>query len=256
MKLVHIITTGTSIIRNLANDEFLEPELRAKFKAWAFAKPGSSEDIEAGNAASYGKIEFRRAYERLLVDPRRFSAELNGMWDYLMRNKVNIAYLISTDSGACEFCAKILQKYLTEQKRVEAIVHRVTDLGRDFEIGLFNLVDYLVKLIKEHKSKGDSIFINATGGFKPETAILYVIASLLGANAIYYIHETMKRRVDLPTLPILLQKSALETLVYLDCLSTNEVPKILLDEFIKRGFIEVIGTKIRVRKWIKALTEI
>ena len=256
MKVVHIVTMGTSIIRNLARDELLNPELRAKLENWAKSKPGSPEDVEAGEAASYGRTEFRIAYERLLIDPRRYSAELNGMWDYLRRGKVDVVHLISTDSGACEFCVKLIQRYLTEHKGVEVEVHRVTNLGRDFEAGLLNLVDCVIKIVRSHKAKGDSVFINATGGFKPETAVLYLITSLLGADAIYYIHETMRKRVELPTLPILLQKSMIETIMYFDNRLTSEVPRELLNDLERRGLVEVVGTKVKVRSWIKALIEV
>ena len=99
MKYVHIITVGTGIIGNLAMDTSLEENLRSKFKAWAFSRPKSPEDVEAGEAASKGRYEFKVAYEKLLQDPRRYSPELNAMWDYLARKEVDFVHLITTDSG-------------------------------------------------------------------------------------------------------------------------------------------------------------
>ncbi|RLE84699.1 MAG: hypothetical protein DRJ67_10140, partial [Thermoprotei archaeon] len=197
----HIVTVGTSVIRNSAPR--VGGNLAEKLKGWARAKPGSPEDVEAGEKAAPGTPEFRAVYEILALDPRSVSAELNAMWPYLERRRVEAATLLATDSGASEFCAEVLRKYLRDKWGIgEVEVTRVPELGRDFEKGLYNLLDALSSAVRRHGGRGRRVYLNATGGFKPETAIVYVAASLMGIDRVYYIHEVMREVVELPILPL------------------------------------------------------
>ena len=250
---IHIVTVGTSIARNLSMKEDLEESIRSKLREWVFSRPGSKADIEAGERGVPGAPEFRVALEQTVLNPRRISAELNAMWQYLENRRVDKVYLLTTDSGVSYFCARVLSEYLSREWGVESEIYRVEKLGLDFEEGILNLVSILIKYVKKHRSRGDRVHLNATGGFKPETAIMYLIASLIGVDRVYYIHESMRRNVDLPTIPIKIDKSYFKFLPHLEKLEVERVPTNVLEELKRRGVIEIVGGKVRMKEWIRLL---
>ncbi|MEM0345105.1 MAG: putative CRISPR-associated protein [Thermofilaceae archaeon] len=249
MDEVHIVTVGTSIVRNAAQDPGLPPDLADRVRRWARATPGSKDDVEAGERGVPGQPEFRALYEILKVKPRELSAELNAMWRYLDEGRVGFAELLATDSGVCELCARLLKEYLTATHGVEAEVYRVEKLGRDFEEGLYNLLDRITALAVKHR--GRSIYLNATGGFKPETAVVYAAACLLGFDRVYYIHEAMREVVEIPTIPLAVHSDYLRAL---ELLAAGAPADKLAAELERRGIITRVGREYRLRKWVERLT--
>ncbi|RLE54996.1 MAG: hypothetical protein DRJ40_09615 [Thermoprotei archaeon] len=237
----HVVTVGTSIVRNIAQ-ELGEPYVR-----WSRSLPNSPDDVEAGNKASPGTTEFKRAYEVLTQNPRKYSAELNAMWNYLAKGRVEYVLLITTDSGTCYFCAKILEHYLRQIRNIPYVeATRVQKLGIDFEEGIHNLLDILTTAIPQLRRAGYRVLLNATGGFKPETAVLYLYACLAGIDKVYYIHELMKEVIELPTVPIQL----VPELGKWEQLSDKYI------EMLEQRGVLVRDTKtgeLTLRKWIKRL---
>lgn len=261
--IAHIVTVGTSVIRNvpvLAPRLGLPDELVEKFRRWAQAPPRSPEDAEAGRSASPGCEEFERALDVLASDPYVVSAELNAMKRYLEARMVDAAVLLASDTGASEFSARVLGEYLSSGGiRVE--VHRVRDLGLDFHSGLLNLIDAAAAAITKYRREGYRVWINLTGGFKLETAILYLAACLsrMGVERAYYIHETMKDTVEVPVIPVKLEDYLVDAV---RALGAQEAPldeaearigRRVLDELLRRGIAERVGTSVRVRKWVAHL---
>ncbi|MEM2217564.1 MAG: putative CRISPR-associated protein, partial [Thermofilaceae archaeon] len=153
-------------------------------------------------------------------------------------------------SGACEFCAKLLKKYLAEQG-IKAEVHRITGLGRSFDEGLYNLLDQVSTLVKLHKTEEKRIYLNATGGFKPETAVLYTAACILDADRVYYIHEAMKDVVEVPALSLTIDPQYVDVVKKLK--ADVPIPEKVLKELEVKGLIIQYGKEYRLRRWVELL---
>jgi putative CRISPR-associated protein (TIGR02619 family) len=253
----HIVTVGTSIVRNAAQRGSLPPGILARVKAWAQAPPLSREDVEAGEAARKSGEEFKALLQLLASEPRVYSAELNAMWPYLERESVAAAALLASDSGASHLCASLLEEYL-RASGVECEVHRVPELGRSFEPGLYNLLDTVASLTAKYRERGLRVYLNATGGFKLETAVLYLAACLLGADRVYYIHEAMREVVELPALPLAVDQRFAHALRKLGPEAEREeaeraLGRGLLYELERRGLIEALGGRVRARRWVALL---
>ena len=257
MSEAHMVTVGTSIVRNAAQRGALPPEILAKVRAWAQAPPLSSEDVEAGEAARRGGEEFKALLQLLASEPRVYSAELNAMWPYLERKSVAVAALLASDSGASHLCAALLEEYL-KASGVECEVHRIPELGRSFEPGLYNLLDTVASLAATYRRRGLRVYLNATGGFKLETAVLYLAACLLGADRVYYIHEAMREVVELPAIPLSVDRRHAEALSKLGSeAERGEAERALgrgfLLELERRGLVELLGTRVKPRRWVALL---
>jgi len=214
------VTVGTSLLRNassLCTSLVGLKEHCDLLRAWANASVDSTEDLEAGRSAIPASPVFKALIEALAGDPRRFSAELNALFSYLdMLRGLHEHYitLLSSDSGAGWLCTRVLEEFLKTMNKIPEVytrgehyvknveIIRVLFLGRDFIKGSLNLVAEAKKAVKKYSKVVDEILFNPTGGYKPETGFLLLVAGLLGASRVYYIHETMKEAVEIPVLPL------------------------------------------------------
>ena len=72
-----------------------------------------------------------------------------------------------------------------------------------FREGLANLLEKIASHISAYKRVGDTVFVHATGGFKPESAMALLAANLPGLGApVFYIHEHFGEVVRIPATPI------------------------------------------------------
>ena len=226
---LHLVTVGTSIIRNASMHVSVSVDVRSKLVAWSRALPGSSEDLEASNRAVLGTDEFKAVLGYLSDNPRGASAELNafiGYLEYLAGNGVrgvrHHVVLLSTDTGAGWFSTRVLEEYLRgfvgqDLSRVWGVeghvidgveARRVGKLGVDFSEGILNLVAEVKRIILSVGARYDRVLANLTGGFKPESAAILVASGLLGIDTVYYIHEAMKDIVELPVIPLRVDENA------------------------------------------------
>ena len=231
---LHLITVGTSVIRNASSYDGISGDMRGKLIAWSKALPGSSEDIEASSRAIPGADEFKAVLGFVSDNPRRASAELNafiGYLEYLSNNGIrgirHYIVLLSTDTGAGWFSTRILEEYLEDVRGqdlskiwgieghvVEGVeAHRVEKLGVEFSEGILNLIAKIKKIMLSTSDRYDRVLANLTGGFKPESAAILVAAGLLGIDTVYYIHEAMKNIVELPVIPLRVDTEAQKLLV-------------------------------------------
>ena len=74
-----------------------------------------------------------------------------------------------------------------------------------FPLGLAHLFKELLRLFRILQQRGQ-VFLHATGGFKPESAIAVLAANHVRGIPIFYIHESFKRLVRIPATPIRLVK--------------------------------------------------
>ncbi len=223
-RMLHVFTVGTSVLRNAAARAGSDPHLAphaSVLRSWAQASVDSSEDLEAGKSAVPGSPVFRDVLGAVAASPRSMSAELNaflGLLDGLGEGSFeHRVYLLSTDSGAGWFSARVLEEFLKPMSSgipgaylsggglhrvVGASSVRVAWLGRDFGKGLVNLLAEVKRAVSREAGWADEVLFNLTGGFKPEAGFLALAAGLMGVNRLYYIHESMGRVVELPVIPL------------------------------------------------------
>jgi len=182
---IHIITVGTSILRNLEN---LYKECQEK------------QDKKCIDTLT----------EKVLVEPYTLSAELNALKEDLEKNQVTKTFLITSDTQEGLVTSNIIKNVLEKKWSIDSEIIKIKHLGLIFEEGVKNLLEEIGKIIHEAKKKNCKTHINLTGGFKPESAMAYLAACLLNADTVYYIHETMRTKSILPTIPIQFRKDVVE----------------------------------------------
>jgi CRISPR/Cas system-associated protein Csm6 len=122
-------------------------------------------------------------------------------------------------------------------------------------------MDEMARVRREYG--GRKLYLNATGGYKPESAFALVSALLLGYNGVYYIHEAYRRLVVLPSPPLSLRGEYLGRLLALSRLGGEAPLHHLLenegwsmleaDEMAKRGLVSIEEGVVRLRRWVASL---
>ncbi len=235
VRYLHYVTVGTSILRNavfLSSSYAVLSRHREVLERWSRAAPDSYDDVEAGKHARESSEIFNDVYTFVAENPLRASAELNAMFKYveLLRSRgiegvVHDVVLFPTDTGTSRFCALIIKKFLREnfsekiypELRGHSIgyvdIKEVKGFGHDFWRGLLNLLNTIAKHMRSIGLSGyDRVLANLTAGFKPETAFVLLISSLIGIDSAYYIHEYMRGIVEIPILSLKLSDVTREML--------------------------------------------
>ncbi|ADI31309.1 CRISPR-associated protein, APE2256 family [Staphylothermus hellenicus DSM 12710] len=224
-----MVTVGTSIIRNASFHESVEAGVRERLAKWSMAPPHSGEDVEAGNRAVPSSKEFREVLGFVSGSPRRASAELNAFIGYLERlvsrgidGVSHYLVLFGSDTGAGWFSTRILEEYLgslvgQDLSRTWGVrghfiggveAYRVRGLGVNFQDGILNLLGKVKKIVISMGKGYDRVLANLTGGFKPESAAILVVAGMLGIDTVYYIHEAMREVAEIPVIPLTIEPNA------------------------------------------------
>lgn len=285
-----LITCGTSILDNAGRaikgiikitDKSLHKRLgevgkRYGLVEWSRAEPDSKEDIEAGKHAFHGSSVFKVLVELLNSNPETFSAEVNTFrkfrelrWDVGKDLRI---FLYSSDTGLGKLCSEVIKYYLINFEGIKNI-QRVAVKGfsssgvktlDQFKDGIFDLMDKVVRVVVKGKSEGRRSYILATAGFKPETTSAVIAALLSGADGVYYVYESSRDLVELPALPIGLNREVIEELktifgkrrtIPLAAIESQNL-KERIDNYIERGLLEYSGKlneNVRVRNWVKYL---
>ncbi len=255
IKHVHLVTVGAGIVNNYLRDNPSDLEF----------KRVCLNDKELFKRASEVFPVFQRVYSYLCKNPRRASPEVNAMWKYLERGLVNQVYLYHTDTGVGKFCAELLRKYFREEHNIETYVVKLEGFGLVFEEGLTSLLDKVVdKIRKLTLSPLVRVYLNATGGFKPENAILVLAASLMNVKTIYYMHEKFKEPIELPIFPLTIKEEYLKILKQINeyekmhgfSIKIELIKKIgeaKLNELKERNLIVEENGRIKLRKWMKVM---
>jgi putative CRISPR-associated protein (TIGR02619 family) len=232
-RLVHLVTVGVSLLLN-ARKELGKGEL-------------SEEEL--------------LSFVQNQKDSRRASAELNTLISVIEQKKgeQHIVYLLHSDTKEGRLCASVLERYLSGLGlRLHAEVVEIKDLGNPqaFTKGLANLLERMVGLIRGHYSTNDRVFIHASGGFKPETAMALMAANLPGSGApVFYVHESFKEVVRLPAVPVWPRRRVRFIHLMDHMCRRREAPASQLEERFRRetveeaeklGWIEREGDRFRV----------
>jgi len=130
------------------------------------------------------------------------SAETNSL-SHLLQSGDAVALLHSeTEEG--RFCGRALQAFL-EKQRYRVTLHEIAHLTYKeaaFKLrGLRELAGTLAGLIRRARREGKDVAINATGGFKAETAFATQVGQIFGVP-VYYLHEAFSAIIEMPPTPI------------------------------------------------------
>ena len=243
---VHLITVGASIAQHAINDGFFSEQGISKLPGLehAFRKGALSRSSVSLSLVPY-------------VDekPKERSAELNTCMDLLLdgyeRGLQQYVYLFHTDTEVGRLCAEVLQGYLDRFSREEcggriAVLDpvEIEHLGdpRMFREGLANLLEGIAAHTKSHKRKGDTVFVHATGGFKPETAMALLASNLPTTGApVFYVHEHFEEVVRIPAVPLRPRRWRRFDGLMDHLLTVGGVPRSVLDgRFVRRVIDEAV----------------
>jgi len=121
--------------------------------------------------------------------------ELNRQYDYV--------YLVSSDTGQGALCTEAIEGALNDDGFLyteSVIVKGLTKNVQDFETrGLPNLFERLAEIREKHA--GARLLINATGGFKAQTAYATFFGIVTGLEVVY-MHEDFNSLITFPPMPV------------------------------------------------------
>ena len=171
----------------------------------ACADPASIDEEKCRRCIS-GDTPARRAVELVLhAEPYAASAELNAARWRLgapPRCPGGVFFVLyASDTTAGQHAAETLSRYL-ESIGCQARVEVVKGLGHRLWEGVAELARRIICHTDCLSARGCRVYVNPTGGFKPESAAAVLAAGLAGAAAAYYVHEAMREPVFIPFPPL------------------------------------------------------
>jgi putative CRISPR-associated protein (TIGR02619 family) len=258
---LHLFSVGVSILQNFGKSD-VGKESKGSAE-WYRLPPDSPEQQKFISWARRGERVFDAVLKFVDEDPRKASAELNAFYRFesLRGEAEREVALLVTDTGTGLFCARVIEAHLESRGyRVrEPIVVTGFGLGYDFfEEALASLMDTIAKTVGKG---GYRVYLNATGGFKPETTFAVIDALLYGVRGVYYTHESFQDVVILPAPPLQIKTSYLEKLrqlgvegkqkyLLMDAFGWSEI---LISELVERQLVELKAGKVTPRRWVQPL---
>ncbi|RLE62805.1 MAG: hypothetical protein DRJ47_10185 [Thermoprotei archaeon] len=271
----HIVTVGAGILLNYKR--FGEKEIIERYgvNKWVELAPDDEEQQVVEKYARRNTRVFKKVLEFVSSDPKRASPELNAFISFYHtlsranKNDVELS-LYTTDTGVGLFCGRILYEYLCRQGFKVNSVSKLRKYGwgpEFFDEALLDMVDKFSREIAEKRKEGVKVYVNATGGFKPETAFTVITALLMEVDGVYYIHEYFREITLLPAIPLSIKESYFKVLRELEDeppvwmarqLLEKHFPGALnpLDDLKRRGLVDTVDDRVILRKWVKKLVEI
>ncbi len=200
-KSLHLVLVGTSVLRN--SSRLLGGDCGVLAGRCGDPRAPEPETCSRLLGECLGE-----AVELVAERPGVLSAELNAM-DWVLASRcsgVEEVRLLASDTEPGRAAAEILRGALEKLcPGVRTVVETVPGLGRreaGFWPGLIDLVKTVVGHAREAYGRGLLVYLNATGGFKPESAAALLAASAAAPVTAYYKHEAMRETVVLPQLPV------------------------------------------------------
>ena len=211
---VHLVMVGTSVLRNaLRRLGAGDADCRSLVEACADPRKldrGRCRVLqEAGEPGAQNCLE--KLADMLEADPFGMSAELNAM-DWLLQGSkpcrsVEEIKLYATDTPEALTAAGLLSRFLGQRCPGASVeVKRVGGVEAGFWPALLSLVKMIHEDAFDAVSRGKMVFLNATAGFKPESAAALLAAMTAGPVAAYYKHESMRETVLPPMIPLRLDQ--------------------------------------------------
>ena len=138
----------------------------------------------------------------------RASSETNSISKIVAKVRLNVRdthlILICSETKLCFIASGALKRYF-EKMGFTVSTEVVQDLNYDESVfqssGLRNFVNKLIDLVSYAKGEGFRVFLNATPGFKAESALMTIIGMLFKCET-FYIHERFKNVIEFYPLPL------------------------------------------------------
>jgi putative CRISPR-associated protein (TIGR02619 family) len=185
---------------------------------------------------------------------KELSAELNALLNFY-KDKINtkdIHLLLFTDTYFGKKTAEIIKIFL-ENKGFNVIDFLAKDLKtsslEEFQFALSEIVKRLSEELNGYKQNGYEIIFNLTGGFKSVNSFLQTMASLYADKSIY-IFETSNELLEIPRLPITIDKKFFEeNFEILRKLEKNLPIEEKILEKLPKSIILKIGNEYTLSPW-------
>jgi len=270
-----VSTVGTSLFRNISRSrDYLEVVGRYGVERWvdmSLDSPDNSYPLGRVCGLSGDGYLVNAFVDFIRSDPRASCAELAGVlavvedvWARYGKVPIEVG-LYPTASCTSYLASRILERYLVSGGfKVSVRVVEAIRSVEGFDEGLASLVDQVIGDVVDYSRRGFKVYVNATPGFKAETSFLVIASILAGASAIYYIHESFRRPVKLPIVPLEVRRDYLSLLesiareggvelayVYSTLGMTEADVKDLEDRYLAYSD----EARLKPRKWVVKLLE-
>ena len=212
MRLIYVVTCGTSILTNGASEtdrKFLRENANKLERDYSPEEHSRLENIAASRRETLlGENDEARIC--------RCSAELNGFLNYRRTSPAaqnsagDMAYFVCTDTFQGKLTAEILADW-SRKRGMAADVVKVEDLNtasvESFHRGVNNLIEWCRTTLPASRERGSRIVFNLIGGFKTLQGYMQTLG-MLYADEIFYIFESGREIITIPRLPLDISSAA------------------------------------------------
>jgi putative CRISPR-associated protein (TIGR02619 family) len=264
LQCAHIVPVGTSLLGNFARssegssvvrgfgvdgwDRFSPDDPRQEVVCGSFdALKGYLLDFvrSAGDVASAELSSLLRAVRGLGCDPSFTHVILYAT------NTCTSRLSMSVIAGYLRELGFIVREHVIPSARSED----------ELETAMREVVDRAISEALKMTEKGYHVCVNATPGFKVESAYLTVAALLAGLDCIYYMHEAFRDVVYMPVPPLQLKEDYRRAILELEKPLTRgeaerRLGRTLLEELIWRRLVEEESGAVKARQWILRVAKI
>ena len=276
VRYLYVSPVGTSLLQNLARRR---RDLVEKYSSYRLGDWSRLPLDDPMNRVPDGYVcqvvRGHEVYEALLSmaleDPRGSSAELNGLLGiaslYNHSRSDAEVLLYRTRSCTSRLCSSVVAEALRRLgfAAVQEVEVRAMASPDEFEEGLVEILDKVVRAVASARGRGLRVYVNATPGFKAETTFFVLASLLVGADSVVYIHESFRAPVILPAPPIRVDAQRISPLLkamgggfkaplhalYQAGLSEEDVSRLR-----DMGLLELRGGAARLRRWAAKLLEL
>lgn len=261
-RFVHVIPVGTSLLGNFQRD------FPKRVSGWGFSNwdRWAPDDRRQDLLCSRYKEVFVELSSYLSSRGFEASAELSPLrraFDLFGHPPdKTLIMLYSTETCNSRLAMETIAGFLRDRGyHVNEASIRGVRSSDDFEEGLVEVLDKVVRLIMDWRARGARVFVNATPGYKAESSFLVLASLLAGADVIYYMHESFRDIVILPSIPIEIRREYVELIKrFSEPREQREAEEIAgtpdrLRELVLRGIVKSDGYKYITRRWARKLLE-
>jgi len=131
----------------------------------------------------------------------------------------------------------------------------------ELDVAMTDVVERVLVEAVRLAERGYHVCVNATPGFKVESAYLTIAALLAGIDCIYYMHEAFRDVIYMPAPPLQLKEDYRNAILELENPTSRgeaerRLGRTLLEELIWRRLVEEEGGVVKARPWILRVAKI
>ncbi len=206
---VYVSTVGTSLLSNFVRDRGKVFVVRYRdLGEWSKLSPGDERNVYPSGdiCRALEDVEFVEALVDYVVEFREKScAEVNGVLGIqkLFGHSFSSVelYLLFTRTCNTRLVVQVLRRGFERLglSNIKPIELRGIANVDEFDRGLIEVLDKVSFIVESAKKRNCRVYVNATPGFKAETAFVMLISLLLGVNGVVYIHDSFDQLVLIPS---------------------------------------------------------